>query len=257
MIGSTVHNLLAFYESITNGSVYAEVNGVLDQSMNLDSASRFYMPGPWKLLASYASGINLEAARVNSPSLRSLVLPEIYPANDTADVPVLDAVCLYEEFGPRFIANEPVIVEASRAGADAQPVIAALWVTPAFKAATKGPAFAVRGAFTATLTAGTWVLASLTLNQTLPAGRYEVVGMVCVCNDAFLCRLVFPGVGQFRPGVLVNDAYGDLTLMDPFRNGRFGAFGQFDNYAIPSVEVLGDAAGAETGFVLLDLVKVG
>jgi len=252
-----VFNLIAFYESLANGSAYAEVNGVLDQSMTLDSSSRFYMPGPWRLLGSYAMGIDLSAARINAPSLRHLVLPEIYPCNDTADVPTVSAVCTYDEFGPRFVANEPVVIEASRGGADAQPVLGGLWVAPQFKAATKGPAFTVVGAFTVTIAAGSWVLGSIVLNQTLPAGRYEVVGMAAVCNDATFVRLVYPGVGQFRPGVLVQDAYGDLLIRDPFRFGRFGTFGQFDNYAVPAVEVLGDTAGAETGALYLDLVKVG
>jgi hypothetical protein len=251
-----MHNLIAFYESITNNSTYTEVNGVLDQSMSLDSNSRFIMPGNWKILGAYGMGINLSAFRLSAPSLRTMFLPEIYPANDTADVPVLDAIVNYAQYGPRLVQNEPLIVECSRAGADAQPVIGGIWIAPDFTPAPRGPAYTARFTFTLTIVAGSWVLGALTQDQTLPAGDYEVVGMACVCNDATFARLVFPGVSQLRPGVLVNDAYGDLTLTDPFRFGRFGTFGRFSNTAIPAIEVLGDTAGAETGAVYLDLIKV-
>lgn len=256
--GKKMHNLVAFYESITNGSTYTEVDGVLDQSMTLDGANRFIMPSNsrWRPLGAYASGINLTAARISAPSLREVALPEIYPGNDTADVPTIDQIVQFYGYGKPFKANEPVIIEVSRGGADAQPVVCALWLAPEFKPAVRGDAFTMTFTSTNVIVAGSWSLSALTAVQTLPAGTYEIVGMACLCNDAFFCRLVFPGQGQYRPGVLVQDAYGDLILNDPFRMGRFGSFGRFVNTALPAIEVIGDAAGSEPVVIYLDLVRV-
>lgn len=251
-----MHNLVAFYESITNGSTYTEVNGVFDQSMTLDSASRFIMPGNWIPQKAYASGINLTAARISAPSYREVCLPEIYPGNDTADVPTIDQVVDMYGYGKPFRTNEPVSIEVSRAGTDAQPVVCAMWLAPKITPAVKQPAYTMVFDSTNVIVAGSWSASTLTPRQILPAGTYEVVGMSVLCNDAFFARLVFPGQGQYRPGVLVNDAYGDLTLNDPFRMGRFGSYGRFVNTAIPSIEVIGDSSGSEPAVVYLDIVKV-
>lgn len=250
-------SLVAGYESITNGAAYAEVNGVLDQSITLDAANRFAAPGNWQVMALYAMGINLTAARLNAPSMRSLILPEIYPANPTADVRDLDGPIIYGQRGPRFAPQEYFIVEVSRGGADAQPCLWGAWLGPDVSPAQVGPTFTAVCSASVTIVAGQWVLASLVFNQTLPAGRYQVVGMAVVCNDATFARMVFPGLSQYRPGVLVQDTYGDRPWSQAFRMGGMGVFGEFLHNAPPAIEVLGDTAGAETPTVYLDLIKVG
>lgn len=255
-------HLCAYYESTTNGVTYAEVNGVFDQVIPGDASNRFQFQGDWELMASYASGINLTAARINAPSFRMLGLPEIYPGNDTADVPTIDQIVQYYGHGPRFVKNEPVIVEVSRGGADAQPVVCGLWVRPKPNPAPAGPVFTFPFTTSNTIVAGSWSTSALTAVQTLPAGVYAVVGCRVLANDAFFARLVFPASDRapqqhvMRPGCLVNDAYGDLTLGDPFTMGRMGLWGYFENIAIPSLELIGDSAGAESCVVYLDLIKV-
>lgn len=251
-----MHQLCAFYESIANDSVYADLNGVIDQSMTLDSNNRFVIPAPWKVIAAYVGGINLTAARLTSPSLMAMYQPQVYPTNDTADVPALDAIMNVGARGYQLVTNESFCVQVSRGGADAQPVLAGVWLAPDIKPAVAGPIYTARASASVTIVAGSWVLASLTFESFLPAGEYELVGAAVICNDASLARFVFTGGNQVRPGVLVNDAYGDLTLMDPFRFGRFGSFGRFQHNLPPNIEILGDTAGAETAVVLMDLVKV-
>lgn len=253
-----MYTLVAGYESITNGSVYAEVNGVLDQSMTLDASNRFAAPGPWQLMAGTVQGVNLTAARVNAPSMRSLILPEIYPAIAAADVPTIGVgPIVWGRYGPRFASQEYFIVEVSRGGADAQPVMWGLWLGPDITPGVVGPAFTAVATASPTIVAGSWVLASIAFNQTLPAGRYQVVGLAVVCNDCTFARLVFPGLSQYRPGVVVQDAYGDFPWGQQFRFGGMGSMGEFLHNAPPSMEFLGDTAGAESAVVYLDLIKIG
>lgn len=250
-----MHTLAAFFESVTNGAALAEVNGVADQSLTADTSNRIQVPGPWQLLAAAAVGINLTRCRINAPSLRSEILPEVYPINPTANVRTVESWAIWKDRGPRLKATEFFIPEVSRGGADAQPVTVLAWIGPQFVPAPSGRVYTLVGTVTPTLTAGTWVLANPTWDQQLPVGNYHVVGMQAAVNDATACRLVFPGGAQFRPGVLVNDAQGDLQPGEPFRNGNFGLFGTFSFNAMPQIEVLGHTAGAEAVVVYLDLVK--
>lgn len=250
-------HLFAFYESVTNGSTYAEINGVADQAMTLDSSSRLQSPGDWQILAAAALGVNLSAARFNAPSLRNTVLPEIYPGIAAAAVSDNRGPELYSNRGPVFKNGEFITAEVSRAGADAQPCAVLLWFAPGVTQAPAGRVYTLPYTFTITLVAGSWTFGTLTPAQTLPAGKYSVIGMSAVCNDAAAARLVFPGVAQYRPGVMVQAAYGNVPWGDGFRNGRFGQFGTFLWNTQPNVEVLGLVAGAESGTVYLDLVKIG
>lgn len=249
--------LVAGYQSMTNGVVYQPVNGVLDQSMTLDSSNRFAIPGPWQLFAAAVVGINLQNARINAPSLRSFILPEIYPTIPAAAIPSGKGPIILGKNGPRFASQEYAIVEISRAGADAQPVTWGMWIGPDITPAAAGQPFCAVATATITLVAGSWVLGSLAFNQTLPAGRYQVVGMGVTAATSAFARLVFPGLSQYRPGVMVQVAYGDFPWTDDFHYGKMGSMGEFVHNAPPSIEVLGLSAGATAITAFLELVKIG
>lgn len=62
-----MHNLVAFYESITNGSTYTAVNAVTDQSQTVSANGAFIFPANQRILGAHVSGVNLTAARINTP----------------------------------------------------------------------------------------------------------------------------------------------------------------------------------------------
>ena len=250
------HTLIAFYESIPNATVLGEINGVADQSQTFDASSRLQAPYNAVVLAAYAMGINATAFQIDAPSLRSFLLPNIYPVNPTADVRTLDGPVVYGDRGPRLLKAESVAPLVSRGGADAQPCIVGLWLSDKRNPIPGGPITTVLASASPTIVAGSWVFGALTFAQSLPAGEYAVVGLAVQCNDATFARLVYPGAGGHRPGVVVQDAYGDLPTGDHFRYARFGHFGTFIHNAPPSIEILGDTAGAETAAVYLDVVKI-
>lgn len=250
-----MHTLAAFYASITNGTALGPVAGVADQSLVADSGNRIQVPGPWQLLAGFALGANLSRVQVNAPSFRGTILPEVFPSQAAAAIPSVSQPDLWLQNGPRFAGGDYFIPQVSRAGADAQPVTVLTWIGPAFAPAPQGRIYTLYGTVTPTLTAGTWVLAAPVWDQQLPVGNYHCVGMAVVANDAVACRLVFPGGAQYRPGVVTHPTYSSLICGDPFRMGRFGHYGTFAYNAMPQIEVLGLAAGAEAVSVFLDLVK--
>lgn len=250
-----MHTLAAFYASVVNGTALGAVAGVADQSLVSDSSSRIKVPGPWKLLAALGIGVNLSRVQIDSPSLRNVFLPEVYPNVAAAAPPATLQITCPREDAVQFVSGDFFFPRVSRAGADAQPVAVLAWIGPQFVPAPPGRTFSLWGTSTPTLTAGTWVLSNPVWDQQLPVGTYNVVGMTVIANDAFGARLVFPGGAQFRPGVVVTPAYGNIQAENPFRMGEFGLFGSFAYDAPPQIEVLGIAAGAEAVVTILDLVK--
>jgi hypothetical protein len=90
--------------------------------------------------------------------------------------------------------------------------------------------------------------------DTLPDGKYAIVGMDCFGTNALACRVAFVG-GGFRPGVIAQGAQGNWT-QPSFDRNEFGCFGYFINTVPPQLEVLGSGA-TTTQIGYFDLMKVG
>lgn len=250
-----MHNLVAFYKNVAQNAALDNLTPVNDALITVQN-SRFIFPYRANIGCVLANVDSGSRARINTPSLRSIALPEIYPVKITAENgtnppimgPMWDKLLIpqNDEFG----------IDVSRAGAGAADCFAGVWFAAAFVPAPQGPIITMRATATIVLTAGTWVLGNLTFDQSLPYGRYSVVGMQAICGDAMFARLTFPGNTQYRPGVPVNETYGDYPNPQVFRYGNFGLFGTFDSTAQPGIEVLGHTAGSEAGVYLLDLIKI-
>jgi len=104
-----------------------------------------------------------------------------------------------------------------------------------------------------TTAADAWENVALTFTQTLPAGRYAVVGMRAFGTNLLAARLVFVG-GTWRPGVPAGAVPGDSEVRI-FRNGEFGTFGEFEFDQPPSVDLIGTGVTAAEQ-VYLDLIQV-
>jgi hypothetical protein len=104
-----------------------------------------------------------------------------------------------------------------------------------------------------TLSAYAWTNAALTFSQTLPMGRYQVVGMRARSTGLIAARLVFVGF-SWRPGCVGHDAVSDIDN-DVFRQGRLGVWGEFEHDTPPTVDFLSVSADSNPT-VWLDLIKV-
>ena len=251
-----MHNLVACYANVAQNAALTNLTPVTDPLVTIQN-SRFIFPSDVQIgciLGNVESGSRM---RINTPQFRSIALPEVYPVKITAENGTNPPV-----MGPiwdtlKVPKNDEFGLDVSRAGAGAADCFAGIWYAPAFVPAPKGPIITMRATATIVLTVGTWVTQNLTFDQSLPYGKYAVVGMDAQCGDAMFARLAFPGQTQFRPGVPVVEAYGSYTNPQIFRYGNFGLFGTFDSTAQPLVEVLGHTAGSEAGVYLLDLIKIG
>lgn len=251
-----MHNLVAFYASVAQDAALTNLTPVTDPLVTVTSNNRVIFPEDYTVGAIQGLIVDGSRMRINTPSVRSIALPEVYPTKITADQGTNPVIC-----GPmwntvRIPRNDEFGFDVSRAGVGAGDCFAGLWVGRAFTPAPSGPTFTMRATATATLTVGTWVQGNLSFDQTLPNGRYAITGMVAIVNDGVFARLTFPGQTQYRPGVPCIEAYGSYVNPPMFRYGAFGLFGEFDQTSQPGIEILGNAAGAESGVFLLDLVKI-
>lgn len=249
-------NLVACYASVAQDAALVNLTPVTDSLVTVQN-SRFIFPTTVELGALLINVPDGSRARINTPSLRNIALPELYPAKITAENGTNPPIVGPMWGSLRIPQNDEFGIDVSRAGAGAADSFAGIWYGPGKVAPPGGPIITLRATATLTLTVGTWVTGNLTFDQSLPYGRYAVVGMTAIVGDAMFARLAFPGQTQFRPGVPVVEAYGSYVNPQVFRFGNFGLFGQFDSTAQPLIEVLGHTAGAEAGVYLLDLVKVG
>lgn len=249
--------IAGFYKPVAQNAVYDSLNAVTDQSQTISSNGKFIFPQRYKIVQAAVMGTALTNARLDAPSLRNLVLPQIYPVIVAAAPPDQPPISWLGDYGPTLQTNEEFTIDVSHAGAGADDIFAAVFLQDQGSAAPGGPAFTLYGTATITHVKGSWVLGPLTLDQTLPSGRYAVVGFDAVAANAFAVRLVFPGLNQWRPGVIANASYGRRSWMDRNRMGRMGAWGEFFNTAQPQVEVLGHTAGSASVAVVIDVIKVG
>lgn len=251
-----MHNLIAFFKNVAQDAALDNLTPVTDALVTVTANNRVIFPMDYRIGAINAVILDGSRMRINTPSLRNVALPEVYPIKITAEQgtnPVMVGPMWNTLTIPR---NDEFGFDVSRAGAGAGDCYAGLWVSDAFRPAPGGPIITIRATSTIVLTNGTWVQGALTFDQTLPYGRYACVGMQATCGDAMYARLTFPGQTQYRPGVPCVEAFGSYVNPQMFRMGNFGLFGQFDSTAQPGLEVLGHTAGSEAGVYLLDLIKV-
>jgi len=131
--------------------------------------------------------------------------------------------------------------------ATAEYSIVALWLTSGYvKPEPITPTHVINADIDSTLTVNVWNTVTPTFNQSLPKGRYAIIGMkfgsyLATCNPA-VARLVLPET-QWRPGVVTSEISADKTNFVNAKGdneGRWGLMNEisFPHDNMPKLEVL-------------------
>jgi len=244
--------MVGWSKSQSAGETYGLLDALADPHIRIE-ATRVIVPELNFLLGVYGVGANITAARFVTPSLRVIAEKELAPLDRNAE-PLSPPNLIDLAVNPlELVVGEHAETKASNDAAAAvrNTVLALLGDGPVTPVAAKY--ITVKATAAVTLTAYQWTNGAITLTQTLPKARYQVIGMKALSAGLIAARLVFPGY-PWRPGVIGCDAIGDQDH-ERFRFGRLGVFGEFDSDAPPTVDFLSVSADTAEE-VWLDLVKV-
>lgn len=246
---------VAWMEEIDPAGIFANLTAVpdqhikvLDDSIYVNQYNRFM--GAMACIGT--TGVN---ARVVSPRLRRFSPSYIRPVN--LDL-VPEAIGLHDVHVNRSVILDideqlEVEVEANPLAAEWESVVA--WLSDAAITPVAGEIFTVNAVINVALVAGQWAFANIVLENDLPVGNYDVVGLNAIIPDGVAIRLV-PINSPNRPGVPCCQVVDEKDHHEPFRLGNMGVFCSFPHNNQPNVEVLGsnDVVAGDYD-VFIDLIK--
>ena len=243
--------LVTFLESQAAGALIS-VAGLADPHVRV-SAKDIWIPATLPMLAAYhvGSAATPSAARIESPTLRTLTPIDVIPFDaviEGASPPKL----VYQGLSPKTVGGTEALNLKVTTGA-AGYTCGLMWLCDGALAPVTGEIFTVKATAAVTLTAYAWTNAAITFAQSLPSGRYQVVGMRAKSAGLIAARLVFPGYA-WRPGCIGCNDYNDAERIE-FRHGHMGVWGEFDHDVPPTVDFLSISADTAEE-VWLDLIKV-
>lgn len=252
MTGVTYQHMAAYFGSVSNTGSNNDTPAVNDGILTI-SNTHFVLPVPGKVMAAMGLGANLNRLQLNTPSLRYVGLPSVEPINQSLTVP---SPANYVDFTANPIPIPPIDEIAmmfTNGGAAAENETAGVIFSFQFKPVMPGAIYRLRGTATITGATGTWANGSITMDTTLPQGRYAMVGADVIGTNIAFARFIFPGAG-WRPGVFARNALANILPRINI-DRSLGVMGEFESINLPNLEIL--CTGANTAqTVYLDLIRL-
>lgn len=243
-------HVLAFAATLDASAGDVQLNAVPEQVFSIDSSNNFLIPTPMQLFLAYAGSVGMTRARLRTGSLLSKGLPQIYPLNLTVLPPTPVSVMNLINNPIKLRAEESLRVEITNAASVISAAL--LWVTPDQVESNINVSELRWIRFTATVVPtllGWSPPVTITFQDTLEGGNYDIYGLACQGSTTVCARLILQN-SIYRPGCL-GQALNTAVPSDLF-NGKTGKWGSFNTYSPPQIEVLGSAAGsqAQQGWLL-------
>ena len=254
-------HLAGWLEDIDPAGAFANLTALVDQRLFTQGDDLRVPPLNMVIAAAGgADGVVAPRLRLDSPTLDAMVRYEISPLNsqNAAAVEPDNPQAMDDlRMAPLLLGVDEILqVQLLSNPAAAQDQWALIWfadIVP--QPVSGGRPFTVRATGTTTLTVNVWSTVDITLDENIPPGNYQVIG---IRPDSLGCvagRLIFRTGDFWRPGALGVDAA--LDLQHPmFRHGAMGVLGEFPFTQLPAIEFLSVVADTvET--VHLDLIRIG
>jgi len=233
-----VYTGIAYRKSLKT-QVLTELDPIADPHLRYEG-TKFFVPALNKLVGILCFSDSPRSAYIESPTIRSKFPYFLEHIGDSIP-PVAK-----EDFIDRFenplelTVDEPLIVKASvEDTATEHDVVAVLLLGDGDLSRPEGEILVVKGSVSVSAEAFTWANGQISFAETLPAGRYALVGAVPVASNLIGVRFLFQGHPwrPFIPGVqsLAHRQH-DRFL------GNCGVLGEFDARSPPSVDVLASSS---------------
>lgn len=254
-----MHHTCVYFQQSTGAITNADLPAVTDGWATVQNGHFIFQEDLDLWMSAYFGNTAVRGV-LNAPHWRFVAQPAIQPVIQTWDGP---EALISPLFGPRHIIVPRIdeiqaLVTSSATGTAGDMVGMWLGKRPMNLNIPAGDVYPVPFTYnyTSANQPGQWSSPlNITFTQSLPAGRYSVIGADVVDANINLLRFRFQEYVML-PGVWVRNTEIGLAR-DVFRYGRLGEWGQFENTAQPTIQVFGTATGGTgTQQGVLDLVKI-
>lgn len=204
-----------------------------------------------------AAGSESIAAYLASPSLRRLAYYDIPTLQKGVKPSGWESVRLFPENPLPLAKNEglEILVKSSATASVVQSAVVFLSDGAIAPVSGEISTFeATLGIAAANTVASKWSPVALTFRQTLPVGKYQVVGSKLIADTAVAFRFIPIGEAH-RPGGIGCNEIGAMAL-EKQQAGGMGVWFEFDSVTPPSVEILSQAAITADRKIYLDMIKI-
>ena len=233
----------AFYVNAAGATTaFQQAIAVQDQALPPYNNNVMIPPGLVNMLGGFAYGANIGRAQLQSPSLRIPAQMDVSEISSTLiTLQNQPRFRLFAAGMPQLAPGEQVSAFMINTSATADAEVVAIWLADKAPTPTTAELRTMRATAATTLVPYTWSnTGALLFEQTLPPGRYNVIGARVQSATGVLFRLVFPGY-SWRPGALANtDAFGRTNYFQ--RYGGLGVWGTFDTTTFFTIDILATAA---------------
>ena len=246
-------HLACYNGTLTESTANQDIPAVTDQSLTI-SNGHYVLTEPARLAGVYGQSTNLNRLRINTPTLRATSLPYMEPLRQDTLPGNLPPMAILGDFALPLTPIDEIAFEASIGGASGtQDTTVGAWFQFGMRPIPTGAAYTLRATATVTATADAWTAGAFILDQVLPAGRYSVIGMRVVAENAIFGRLIFPAQ-TYRPGVIASfdESESDFSYI---RMGRMGELGQFDSIAQPQIEIFANGT-CTSQTIYMDCIRI-
>lgn len=252
-------HLGGFAENIDSANAFANLAALADDRLFTQGDDLRVPPlNRVILMAGGADAVVQPRMRLTSPTLDELTRYEIAPLNsqDAAGVEPDSPQKIDNRMNaPLLLSPDEILqLELLNNPAAVQDQWGLLWFADEVPVpVTPDRPFTVRATGTTTLVDITWTSVTITLDENLPPGTYQVLGLRPESLGCVAARMIFRTADFWRAGALGVDTV--IDIQDPvFRHGRMGVWGEFPFTQLPAIEFLSVIADtAET--VHLDLAR--
>lgn len=248
-----MHHTFAYAKTIASAAE-ADVTPVPDGIERINNGH--FVPAMNRyLMFGMAAGLLLVRARLITPSFRQITTPWIRPLMLGPTLAAVPNIADYRATPLLCRQSEEVQLATTNSAATSGVYVGVFgWSSQSIVPSPAGDVYTMRITSATAAVATTWTLIAATYQDSLPTGRYAVIGLNHFSTTALAARLTF--VGQVdRPGcisqVLATDQPHPM-----FSKGGLGVWGTFQNDQPPNIEVFCGSTDA-THELYMDLVRVG
>ena len=246
--------VVGYSESVDQAASYNAMNALPDSHVTV-VGTRIYIP-TLSYLFGYAinnEGTAYCGAYFDSPSLRRVALLDAATVASSITSVGKPEANIFPLSPVKLSPNEGIECYICDNPAAAAEQSALIFLSDGLIAPVSGEIFTVQATAAITRVANAWANGAITFRQTLPVGRYQVVGARCWGTNLNYFRFVPVGYAYRPGGIACNTA----AMQEPEiqRYGGLGVWFEFDSITPPTLDIYGNAAcTAQT--LQMDLIKI-